>query len=87
MRVGVVGDFVAATEDLSDEVRIGLRAFANDEESCARVKTFQQIEHSVRVLGGGAVVDCDPYFRCGGWKGLNNWAPPLAARYQGRVEQ
>ena len=87
MRVGVIGDFVTATEDFRDEVRIFFRALPDDEKGRARVEALEEVEDFDGVSGAGAVVDREPDFRLGGGKRADDRSPPLAIGNERRVKK
>src|ERR1043166_2394200 len=87
MRIGVIGDRVAATENFRDEVWKFFRALTDNEERRARVKALEEVEDLGGVGGGGAVVDRDPDFLFGGGKGANDRPPPLAIGNERRVKK
>ena len=87
MRVGVVGDLMAARQDFGNEMRILFRAFADEEKCGPRLEAIEQIEDRDRVNGRRPVVDREPDFRFICFKGAQDGTEPLAVRNERRVKE
>ena len=58
MHVAVVGDLVAAADDLADEVRVGLGDIAGDVETTLDVVRVEEIKYAgVATLGPYSAMD------------------------------